>query len=65
MKLCFPIQHDQTLDSEVFGHFGSAPAFMLVDTNTAAVEIIDNADSTMHMAPAAPSVHSAAGISTA
>ena len=44
MKLCFPIQHDQTLDSEVFGHFGSAPAFLLVDTNTAAVEIIDNAD---------------------
>ncbi len=44
MKLCFPIQHDQTLDSEVFSHFGSAPAFMFVDTNTASVEIIDNVD---------------------
>ena len=44
MKLCFPIQRNQTMDSEVFGHFGSAPAFMLVDTDTATVEIIDNAD---------------------
>jgi predicted Fe-Mo cluster-binding NifX family protein len=44
MKLCFPIQHDRALDSEVFGHFGSAPAFMIVDTNTSAVETIGNAD---------------------
>ena len=44
MKFCFPIQHDQSLDSEVYGHFGSAPAFMIVDTDTAAVETIGNAD---------------------
>ncbi len=44
MKLCFPIQHDRALDSEVFGHFGSAPVFMIVDTNTSTVETIGNAD---------------------
>jgi len=44
MKLCFPIQHDRALDSEVYGHFGSAPAFMIVNTDTSAAETIDNAD---------------------
>ena len=32
MKLCFPIEKDEGLDSAVFGHFGSAPAFMVLDT---------------------------------
>jgi len=44
MKLCFPIQHDQALDSEVYGHFGSAPVFLIVDTDTSVVETIGNAD---------------------
>lgn len=44
MKLCFPIQTDRSLDSEVYGHFGSAPAFIIVDTNTSAAETIINAD---------------------
>ncbi|NJD55045.1 MAG: diguanylate cyclase [Nitrospirae bacterium] len=44
MKFCFPIQNDRALDSEVYGHFGSAPAFMIVDTAAEAVETIGNAD---------------------
>ena len=44
MKLCFPIQNDRALDSEIYGHFGSAPAFMIVDTDTSVVETIGNAD---------------------
>ena len=44
MKLCFPVQHDRSLDSEVYSHFGSAPAFMIVDTDTSATETVINAD---------------------
>jgi predicted Fe-Mo cluster-binding NifX family protein len=44
MKICFPIQDDQSLDSKVYSHFGSAPAFMIVDTNTSVAETIGNAD---------------------
>lgn len=34
MKLCFPTTTDSGLDSEVFGHFGSAPHFIIVNTET-------------------------------
>ncbi len=44
MKLCFPIQEDRSLDSSVYGHFGSAPAFLVVDTDTETAESIANAD---------------------
>lgn len=44
MKLCFPVREMSDLESEVFGHFGSAPAFMLVDSETEAITVIDNAD---------------------
>ena len=44
MKICFPIQDDRSLDSEVYGHFGSAPAFILVDTVSGEFSIIVNAD---------------------
>jgi len=36
MKLCIPISEDRGLDSPICGHFGSAPAFLLVDTETRA-----------------------------
>jgi len=32
MKVCFPVKNVQELESEVYGHFGSAPVFILVDT---------------------------------
>ncbi len=36
MHLCVPVVDDQGLDSRVCAHFGSAPAFMLIDTETGA-----------------------------
>ncbi len=44
MKLCFPVQKTFGLESEVYGHFGSAPAFMLVDSDTETIAVIDNSD---------------------
>ena len=32
MKICIPVIEDKGLMSEICGHFGSAPYFMLVDT---------------------------------
>ena len=44
MKICFPVQHDEGMDSAVFSHFGSAPAFVVVDTESDAVSTIKNSD---------------------
>lgn len=44
MKVCFPVQRDEGIESRVFSHFGSAPAFVVVDTETNAVSIISNGD---------------------
>lgn len=44
MKVCFPTENLQGLDSVVFGHFGSAPGFVIVDTETLGVEEIQNGD---------------------
>jgi predicted Fe-Mo cluster-binding NifX family protein len=44
MKLCFPVKNALEIESEVYGHFGSAPAFILVDTNTGMVLAIPNPD---------------------
>ncbi len=45
MKLCFPVERDEGLDSVVFGHFGSAPAFIVVDAGTKEVQTVVNRDS--------------------
>lgn len=44
MKIAFPTQFDQGLESPVFGHFGSAGYFLVVDDVSGAVETIVNAD---------------------
>lgn len=44
MKVCFPIEKDQGLASVVSGHFGSAPLFMLVDTESKQATAIGNSD---------------------
>lgn len=31
MKIAFPIEIDRGMDSELYGHFGSAPIFAIVD----------------------------------
>ncbi|MGO9614390.1 MAG: NifB/NifX family molybdenum-iron cluster-binding protein [Dissulfurispiraceae bacterium] len=44
MKLCFPVQMDQGLDSKVYNHFGSAPLFLVVDTASDIVTPVYNRD---------------------
>ncbi len=44
MKLCFPIEKDEGLASVVSSHFGSAPMFMLVDTESKSATAIANSD---------------------
>lgn len=43
-KVCFPVQADQGLDSTVYGHFGSAPAFIVVDRDTGQARQVSNND---------------------
>jgi predicted Fe-Mo cluster-binding NifX family protein len=42
MQICIPITEDKGLASPVSAHFGSAPAFMIVDTETAGCRAIVN-----------------------
>ncbi len=42
MKVCIPISEDHGIDSPVCGHFGSASAFLLVDTDTRAHRVFRN-----------------------
>ena len=44
MKICFPVQKDEGFESSVYGHFGSAPFFMVVDTETNSFLTISNRD---------------------
>ncbi len=44
MRVCFPVQKDEGLDSAVYNHFGSAPMFVMIDTETAANVTINNQD---------------------
>lgn len=43
MKICFPVEEDKGLDSLVYGHFGSAPMFLVVDTASRQTTAIVNA----------------------
>jgi predicted Fe-Mo cluster-binding NifX family protein len=42
MNICIPVENDNGLDSAVCAHFGSAPAFMIVDTSNNALRVIQN-----------------------
>ena len=44
MKICFPVQHDNGMESAVYNHFGSAPLFLVVDTDTNSIALISNRD---------------------
>jgi predicted Fe-Mo cluster-binding NifX family protein len=43
MKVCIPIDQDLGMDSPVCGHFGAAPAFLIVDTETNQCRALSNA----------------------
>lgn len=44
MKLCFPVQVNEGIESKVYNHFGSAPMFVVVDTETQTTATIRNGD---------------------
>lgn len=46
MKLCFPVLRDQGLESILYGHFASAPMFLVIDTDTGESLDIPNCDET-------------------
>ncbi len=45
MQICIPVVRDEGLESRVCEHFGSAPVFMIVDTETGACRPIANRNS--------------------
>jgi predicted Fe-Mo cluster-binding NifX family protein len=42
VQICIPVIEDRGLDSRVSGHFGSAPGFMIVDTESGTCRLIGN-----------------------
>ena len=43
MKICIPTQSGCGLEAGVFGHFGSAPFFTIVDVESRRLEVVRNA----------------------
>lgn len=44
MKVCFPVKSNEGLNSMPYGHFGSAPLFLVYDVETKNVSTISNGD---------------------
>jgi predicted Fe-Mo cluster-binding NifX family protein len=44
MKVCFPVQRNEGVESRVYNHFGSAPMFVVVDTEINDVSVVTNSD---------------------
>jgi predicted Fe-Mo cluster-binding NifX family protein len=44
VKLCFPVIEDKGLDSQINAHFGSAPAFLVVETEDQSYEILKKSE---------------------
>jgi predicted Fe-Mo cluster-binding NifX family protein len=44
MRVCFPTQQDRSMESLPYSHFGSAPYFLVYDTETEEMKTIDNRD---------------------
>lgn len=46
MRICIPTETNEGRKAQVYGHFGSAPYFMIVDTEKDVdnIEVIDNSD---------------------
>jgi len=44
MKIAFPVQVDEGLGSQVYGHFGSAPSFVILDSASEEYQTISNTD---------------------
>jgi predicted Fe-Mo cluster-binding NifX family protein len=49
MNICIPVEEDKGIQSQVCAHFGSAPAFMIVDTDSGSCRaIVNNNDHHSH-----------------
>lgn len=44
MKVCIPVEVNEGLESKPFGHFGSAPMFVVYDLENDKLSQIDNGD---------------------
>ena len=44
MKICIPVEVNEGLDSKPFGHFGSAPMFVVCDLESGDISTINNGD---------------------
>lgn len=44
MKVCFPVHKNEGVNSTVYDHFGSAPEFVIVNTELQNVTTVDNND---------------------
>lgn len=44
MKICIPVKENNGLESLPYNHFGSAPLFLVVDSETNEVSSINNGD---------------------
>lgn len=43
MRICVPTETGEGAKAAAYGHFGSAPHFTIVDTETKTYEVVDNA----------------------
>lgn len=44
MKICFPVNSNEGMNSIPYGHFGSAPMFLVCDSETKEVKVLNNGD---------------------
>ena len=44
MKIAFPAERDEGMESPVYGHFGSAPCFLIVDADEKGYACVENPD---------------------
>lgn len=44
MRVCFPTEKLEGLESRVYGHFGSAKGFVILDTARQSLEEVENSD---------------------
>jgi ArsR family transcriptional regulator len=44
MRICFPVFRNQGIDSEIYNHFGSAPHFIIIESEDRSVTEVRNSD---------------------
>ena len=44
MKVCFPVNSNEGMNSIPYGHFGSAPMFLVCDSESGEVKVLNNGD---------------------